>query len=145
MPYLEGSEDLSHKKEWNQEAAGTKLTEQKRPEAKTDFHERKLGSSSNQDTSGGLPDSGYGKNSWPDLSLSSADKIGQGSLGTKVSKNLSELSKLSSSRGGKIANFWNYEYIVSLSMSICVCLDICLPMSFVLVFQHHCMKNNKHA
>lgn len=102
MPFPEASEDLSNKKELKQEAAVSKLTELKKPEAKTDFHE-KLGSGSNLDNSGGLPASGYGANSWPDLSLSSAAKIDQGSLG-----NLGELSKFSSSRGGKIANCWNY-------------------------------------
>ncbi|MED6124465.1 hypothetical protein PIB30_059122 [Stylosanthes scabra] len=98
VPYPEGSEDLNNKKEWNQEA-GTKLNEQKKPEAKTTFHERKIGSSSNHDTGEELPGSGYGKNPWPNLSLSTVDKLDQGSLGTEVSKNLSELSKLSSSRG----------------------------------------------
>ncbi|MED6216209.1 hypothetical protein PIB30_005474 [Stylosanthes scabra] len=97
VPYPEGSEDLSNKKEWNQEA-GTKLNEQKKPEAKTTFHERKIGSSSNHDTGEELPGSGYGKSPWPNLSLSTVDKLDQGSLGTEVSKNLSELSKLSSSR-----------------------------------------------
>ncbi|XP_027343867.1 protein LNK2 isoform X6 [Abrus precatorius] len=95
VPYPEVNEDLSDKKEWNQEVAATKL---KRPEAKSDFHERKLGSSSNLDNSGELPASGYGTNSWPDLSLSSAAKIDKGFLGTEVSKNLSEHSKFSSSR-----------------------------------------------
>ncbi|KAG5049240.1 hypothetical protein JHK85_010343 [Glycine max] len=102
VPYPEVNEDVSNKKEWNQEAAATKLTELKRPEAKTDFHERKLGSSSNLDNSGELPTSGYGTNAWPDLALSSSAKIDHGSLGTEVSNNLSELSKLSSSRGEEI-------------------------------------------
>ncbi|TKY49687.1 hypothetical protein E2542_SST27129 [Spatholobus suberectus] len=98
VPYPKVNEDVSNKKEWNQGAAATKLTELKRPEDKTDFHERKLGSSSNLDNSEELPASGYGTNSWPDLSLSSSAKIDQGSLSTEVSKNLSELSKFSSSR-----------------------------------------------
>ncbi|KAJ1414951.1 protein LNK2-like isoform X2 [Sesbania bispinosa] len=98
VPFPEASEDISNKIELNQEAAVTKLAELKRPEAKTDFHDRKLGSSSNLDNSGGLPASGYGTNSWPDLSLSSAAKIDQDSLGTEVSKSLGEHSKFSSSR-----------------------------------------------
>ncbi|XP_028191486.1 protein LNK2-like isoform X2 [Glycine soja] len=98
VPYPEVNEDVSNIKEWNQEAAATKLTKLKRPEAKTDFHERKLGSSSNLDNSGELLTSGYGTNAWPDLSLSTSANIDQGSLGTEVSKNLSELSKFSSSR-----------------------------------------------
>ncbi|XP_061352881.1 protein LNK2-like isoform X2 [Gastrolobium bilobum] len=102
VPYLKASEDLSNKKEWNQEAATTKLNELKRSEAKTDFDERKLGSSSNLNNSGRLSAIGYGTNSWPDLSLSSAAKIDHGSRGTEESKFFSELSKFSSSRGGKI-------------------------------------------
>ncbi|XP_057455283.1 protein LNK2 isoform X2 [Lotus japonicus] len=100
VPFPEESEDLSNKKELNEEAAVTKLTELKKAEAKTDFHGIKLGSSCNHDNSGGLPTSGVGKNTWPDLSLSSAVKIDHGSLGTEVYKNLGELSKFSSSRGG---------------------------------------------
>ncbi|KAL2337153.1 hypothetical protein Fmac_011599 [Flemingia macrophylla] len=98
VPYPEVNEDVSNKREWNQEASATKLSELKSLEPKNDFDERKLGSCSNLDNGGELPASGYGTNSWPDLSLSSAAKIDQGSLGTEVSKNLSELSKFSSSR-----------------------------------------------
>lgn len=107
VPFPEASEDVRNKKEVNQESAVCKLSKLKQPEAKTDFHE-KLGSSSNLDNSGGLPDSGYGETSWHDLSLSSATKIEQGSLGTELSTHRGELSKLSTSRGGKIANCWNY-------------------------------------
>ncbi|XP_029128715.1 protein LNK2 isoform X2 [Cajanus cajan] len=98
VPYPEVNEDVSNKREWNQEASANKLSELKRPEAKNDFDERKLGSCSNLDNSGELPASGYGTNSWPDLSLSTSAKIDQGSLGTEVSKNLTELGKFSSSR-----------------------------------------------
>lgn len=105
VPFPEVSEDLCKKKEWNQEAAGITLTEQKKPEAKSDFQGRTLGSSSNIDNSKGLSPTGYGVNSWPDLSLSSATKTDHGSLGTEVSK--SEISKHSSSRGDKFANCWN--------------------------------------
>lgn len=104
MPFPEASEDLSNKKELNREAPVSNLTELKKPETKTDFHE-KLGSSSNLGNCGGLLASGYGANSWPDLSLSSAAKIDQGSHGTELSKNLGEFTKFSSSRGGKIASY----------------------------------------
>ncbi|XP_073224411.1 protein LNK2 isoform X4 [Cicer arietinum] len=97
VPFPEASEDVRNKKEVNQESAVCKLSKLKQPEAKTDFHE-KLGSSSNLDNSGGLPDSGYGETSWHDLSLSSATKIEQGSLGTELSTHRGELSKLSTSR-----------------------------------------------
>ncbi|KAF7836174.1 protein LNK2-like isoform X1 [Senna tora] len=93
VPFSVASEDLCNKKEWNQEAAGVTLTEQKRSEAKIDFQGRKLGSSSNIDNS-----KGYGVNSWPDLSLSTAAKTDQGSRGTELSKSLSKISKYSSSR-----------------------------------------------
>ncbi|XP_047178020.1 protein LNK2 [Vigna umbellata] len=99
VPYPEINKDVSNKKEFNQEASTTKLTELKRPEAKSDFYERKLGSSSNLDNSVELPVSGYGTDAWPDLSLSSSAKIDQGTLGTEVSKNFRELGKFSSRIG----------------------------------------------
>ncbi|CAJ2638882.1 unnamed protein product [Trifolium pratense] len=97
VPFPEASEDLRNKKEVNQEAAACKLTKRKQPETNTDCHEN-LGSSSNVNNSGGLLASGYGASSWPDSSLSSAAKIDQGSMGTELSKNRGELSKLSTSR-----------------------------------------------
>ncbi|KAK4285390.1 hypothetical protein QN277_002093 [Acacia crassicarpa] len=90
--------DLGNKKEWNQEAASIKLTEQRRPEVKIDVHCRKQGSTSKLDDGGGLSASGYDTNSWPDLSLSSASKTDQGSLGTEVSKTFSEIRTFNSSR-----------------------------------------------
>ena len=107
VPYPDASEDLRNKKEWNQEAAAVKLTDQKRPEDKIDIHGRKLESSSNLENDRGLSASGFCTNSWPELSLSNAVEADQGSLGTEVSKNLTEISKHFSSRGGKIANRWN--------------------------------------
>jgi len=98
VPYQEASEDLHVKKEWNHEASATKLIEQKRREAKTDLHRRKLGSSSKPDVIEGQSASESGANSWPDLSLSSAAKTDQGSLGTEVSKNLGEISKFISGK-----------------------------------------------
>ncbi|KAJ1413542.1 hypothetical protein SESBI_19618 [Sesbania bispinosa] len=94
VPYPESSEDLHNKKEWNQDASAVKLIEQKGIEAKTDFHGRKLGSSSKLDNSAGTSNSGYGTNSWPDLSLSSTAKTDQSSLGTEVSKTSEETIKL---------------------------------------------------
>ncbi|XP_027355953.1 protein LNK2-like isoform X3 [Abrus precatorius] len=94
VPYQEASEDLHDKKEWNQKACATKLIEQRRIEAKTDFHQRKLGSSSKLDNIEGQSASESGTNSWPDLSLSSAAITDQGSLATEVSKNLEETTHL---------------------------------------------------
>ncbi|KAI5410791.1 hypothetical protein KIW84_056069 [Lathyrus oleraceus] len=89
VPFPERSEDHRNKKEVNQEPAVCKLTKRKQPETKTDFH-RKPGSSSNLDNSGRLPATGYGESSWSDLSLPSAAKIDQGSLGNDLSKNQEE-------------------------------------------------------
>ncbi|XP_028785928.1 protein LNK2-like isoform X2 [Neltuma alba] len=98
VPYPEVTADLGNKKEWNQEASSNKLSEHKRPEVKIDVQRRKLGSTSKLHNSGGLPASGYDTNSWADLSLSSAAKTDQGSLGTEVSKTFSEIRQLNSSR-----------------------------------------------
>ncbi|KAK7314219.1 hypothetical protein VNO77_39432 [Canavalia gladiata] len=118
VPYPEASEDLHDKKEWNQEAFATKLVEQKRIEAKTNFHRRKLGSSSKLDIIEGQSASESGTNSWPDLSLSSAAKTDQGSLGTEVSKNLEETAQLerdvenfqSANEGKEQGDFVNYAW-----------------------------------
>ncbi|XP_028769997.1 protein LNK2 isoform X1 [Neltuma alba] len=98
VPYPEVTADLGNKKEWNQGASSNKLSEHKRPEVKIDVQRRKLGSTSKLHNSGGLPASGYDTNSWADLSLSSAAKTDQGSLGTDVSKTFSEIRQLNSSR-----------------------------------------------
>ena len=45
VPFPEASEDLCNKKEWNQEAAGVTLVEQKKPEAKIDIQGKVIGSS----------------------------------------------------------------------------------------------------
>jgi len=138
VPYPEVNEGVSNKKEFNQEASTTKLTELKRPEAKTDFYERKLRSSSNLDNSVELPVSGYGTHAWPDLSLSSSAKMDQGSLGTEVSKNLRELGKFSS-RIGKIAIYWNSDQ-KPVNSFLFLCRPLCLLMFFLLV-----LANSKHA
>jgi len=98
VPYQEASEDLLDEKKWNQEASPSKLTEQKRTETKTEFHQEKLGSSSKFDTIEGQSASESGTNSWADLSLSSAAKTDQGSWGAEVSKNLGEISKFISAK-----------------------------------------------
>ncbi|KAI9116623.1 hypothetical protein K1719_012281 [Acacia pycnantha] len=98
VPFPEASGDLCNRKEWNQEAAGVTLAEQKKPEAKIDFQGKKIGSSSNIDNRDDLSPSGYGKSSWPDLSLYIPAKTDQGALGTEVSKSLIEISKNSASK-----------------------------------------------
>ncbi|RDX69660.1 Protein LNK2 [Mucuna pruriens] len=109
VPYPEASEDLHDKKEWNQESSATKLIEQKRIEAKTGFHQGKLGSSSKLDIIEGQSAPESGTNSWPDLSLSSAAKIDQGSLGAEVSKNLEETAHLEKDIE-KHSDFVNYAW-----------------------------------
>ncbi|XP_061350014.1 protein LNK2-like isoform X2 [Gastrolobium bilobum] len=68
VPYWDKSKDLHNKKELNQEASDLKHIEQKRIEAKTDVHGRKLVSSSKIDNHAGLSASGHGTNSWTDSS-----------------------------------------------------------------------------
>ncbi|CAJ1978116.1 unnamed protein product [Sphenostylis stenocarpa] len=109
VPYPEGSEDLNDKKKWNQEASASKLIEQKRTEIKTDIHQGTLGSSSKFDTIEGQSASESGTNSWPDLSLSSAAKIDQDSLGAEVSKNLEETTQLEK-EVEKQGDFANYSW-----------------------------------
>ncbi|XP_020215263.1 protein LNK2 isoform X2 [Cajanus cajan] len=88
VPYPEASEDLRDKKGWNQEDSVTKLIEQKTIEAKAEIHQGKQGSSSKLDIIEGQSPTESGTKSWNDLSLSSAAKTDQGSLGAEVSKNL---------------------------------------------------------
>ncbi|KAL2971894.1 hypothetical protein AAZX31_15G223600 [Glycine max] len=110
VPYPEASEDLNDKKEWSQEASATKLIDQKRIEAKTDFHQGKLGSSSKLDIIEGQSASESGTNSWPDLSLSTAAKTDQGSLGAAdVSKTLEETTQLEKDVE-KQGDFVNYAW-----------------------------------
>ncbi|XP_059430332.1 protein LNK2 [Corylus avellana] len=99
VPYPEASEDYRNKKEWNQDAANIKPTEQRTAGSKIGLHGRKLESSSDLDNNEDITTSGFGMDSWPDLSLSSAAKTDQDSMGTEVSNNLTESSKYNSSRG----------------------------------------------
>jgi hypothetical protein len=115
VPYPEASEDYRNKKEWNQDAANIKTTEQRTAGSKIDLHGRKLESSSDLDNNEDITTSGFGMDSWHDLSLSSAAKTDQDSMGTEVSNNLTESSKYNSSRCGKNINYWNKFYV-------CVCV-----------------------
>ncbi|XVF00294.1 hypothetical protein REPUB_Repub03eG0272400 [Reevesia pubescens] len=96
VPLQEGSENGPRKKEWSQEIAILKSTEQKAPGEKVDLHGRKLEGSSNFNANGGTATSGFGMGSWPELSLSNAAKTNQGTMGSKVSNNLVEVAKCSS-------------------------------------------------
>ncbi|XP_065868294.1 protein LNK2 isoform X2 [Euphorbia lathyris] len=90
VPYPEAKEDYGKKKEWAQEANNSKFSEQKPPGAKVDTHEQKLGSSSNFESSEGASASGFGIDSWPNLSLSTTVKTDQDSLDTSVTNKLTE-------------------------------------------------------
>ncbi|GLT74552.1 hypothetical protein SLA2020_463400 [Shorea laevis] len=101
VPFQEGSEDYRNKKEWSQETANIKPSEQKTPGAKLDFHGGKLESGSNLNVDGGISTHGIGVDSWPDLSLSNVPKTDQDYLGTEVSNNLAEITKYSSTSGAE--------------------------------------------
>lgn len=98
VPYPEASEDYHNKKQWKQDAANIKPTEQRTAGSKIDLYGRKLESSSDLDTNEDLTASGFGMDSWPDLSLSNAAKTDPDSMGTEVSNDLTESSKYNSSR-----------------------------------------------
>ena len=124
VPYPEASEDY-RKKEWTQEAATNKPTEQRTAGAKTHLHGIKLESSSNLETNGEISTSGFGVDSWPDLSLSNAVKAEQDSMGTGVSNNLTEISTYNSTRGAENTSHWNelHAYICACFCVVCVCTD----------------------
>lgn len=84
VPYPGASEDYRNKKEWNQEAATIKPTEQRTAGTKIDLHGRKLESSSNLSSNEDIT-TGFDMDSWPDLSLPSAVKAEQDSMGTEIS------------------------------------------------------------
>lgn len=111
MPYPEASEDYCNKKEWNQDAANIKPTEQRKAGSKIGLHGRKLESSSDLDTNEDITTSGFGMDSWPDLSLSNAAKTDQDFMDTEVSNDLTESGKYNSGRGGKNINYWNKLYV----------------------------------
>ncbi|XP_020533899.1 protein LNK2 isoform X2 [Jatropha curcas] len=102
VPYPEASGDFCKKKKWSQEANNIKSNEQKATGTKIDIHGRKLQSSSNFDSSEGASTLGFGIDSWPNLSLSTAAKTHQESLDTSVSNNLTEITKFDSSGGDAV-------------------------------------------
>lgn len=118
VPYPEASEDY-RKKEWTQEAATNKPTEQRTARAKTDMHGIKLESSSNLETNGEISTSGFGLDSWPDLSLSNTVKAEPDSMGTGVSNNLTEISTYNSTRGAEHTSHWNELHVLYMCMLLC--------------------------
>lgn len=118
VPYPEASENY-RKKEWTQEAATNKPTEQRTARAKTDLHGIKLESSSNLETNGEISTSGFGLDSWPDLSLSNTVKAEPDSMGTGVSNNLTEISTYNSTRGAEHTSHWNELHVLYMCMFLC--------------------------
>lgn len=99
VPYPAGSEDFRSKKEWKQEANINKPTEQSN--AKVDLLGEKVESSTNLVNNDESSDSRMGVESWPDLPLSNSER---GSMGTKVSNGLSDITKFESSTGNTVEN-----------------------------------------
>ncbi|XP_050385217.1 protein LNK2 [Argentina anserina] len=77
VPYPEATDEYLDKKVNNQESDTIKSTEHKALGSKVDLHGTELETSSNFKTSEGISTSGFGTDSWPDLSLSSLDKSEQ--------------------------------------------------------------------
>ncbi|WCJ39043.1 hypothetical protein M5689_020065 [Euphorbia peplus] len=91
VPYREAKEDHGTKKDWAHEVNNSKFSEQNPPGEKLNTRGRKLGSSSNVESSGGASASGFGIDSWRNLSLSSTTKTDQDSLdNTSVTNKLTE-------------------------------------------------------
>lgn len=72
VPHPEENEDHQKKKEWNQETAPIKPTEEKILGLKIDFDDSKTGSSANINKKRCLDVSAFGSDSWPNLSPSNA-------------------------------------------------------------------------
>ncbi|XP_030446483.1 protein LNK2-like isoform X1 [Syzygium oleosum] len=72
VPHPEGNEDHQKKKEWNQETAPIKPTEEKILGLKIDFNDSKTGSSANINKKRCSDVSAFGSDSWPNLSSSNA-------------------------------------------------------------------------
>ncbi|KAJ8748777.1 hypothetical protein K2173_011332 [Erythroxylum novogranatense] len=97
VPYPEATDNYSKRKQWSEE--DVKSTRQKVSTTKVDMHGTRLKNSSNFEISEGTYASGSGMHSWHGLPVSHAVKTDQDSLGTSVSNNLINTSKVDSSRG----------------------------------------------
>ncbi|XP_031091707.1 protein LNK2-like isoform X1 [Ipomoea triloba] len=82
----------SVKEEWDLEASNAKPGDQKKPALKSGF-DIKLESSSKHATDEALPALAFGKDSWPDLSLSNTTKMDQGSSCKETTNDVTEISK----------------------------------------------------
>lgn len=82
----------SVKEEWDLEASNAKPGDQKKHAPKSGF-DIKLESSSKHATDEALPALAFGKDSWPDLSLSNTTKMDQGSSCKETTNDVTEISK----------------------------------------------------
>ncbi|KAI8545956.1 hypothetical protein RHMOL_Rhmol07G0078100 [Rhododendron molle] len=105
VPYPEGNEDRppglygGHiKKEWNQEATNAKPPVQNKYLNNNDYAGDKQEGALRCDSAEGTSAGRCRMEPWPDLSLSHASKTRQDSMGTEVSKDLTEITEIDSSR-----------------------------------------------
>ncbi|KAE8662570.1 Agglutinin-like protein ALA1, putative isoform 1 [Hibiscus syriacus] len=110
VPYQEGSENCLSKKEWIKETAAIKPTEQKSPGDKVDLHRRKLEGGSDLNANGGIANSIYSMDLWPELSLSSTEKSNHDSMAREVSDNLVGITECSSKNGKEQGDFVDYSW-----------------------------------
>ncbi|KAE8711872.1 Agglutinin-like protein ALA1, putative isoform 1 [Hibiscus syriacus] len=110
VSYQEGSENCLSKKEWSKETAAIKPIEQKTPGDKFDLHRRKLEGGSDLNANGGIANSIFSMDLWPELSLSSAEKTNHDSMASEVSDNLVGITECSSKNGKEQGDFVDYSW-----------------------------------
>ncbi|KAK8661950.1 hypothetical protein V6N13_091538 [Hibiscus sabdariffa] len=110
VPYQEGSENCQSKKEWSEETAAIKSTEQKTLGDKVDLQRKKLKGGSNLNANGRVATSRFGMDLWPELSLSSTAKTDHDSMASEVSGNLVEVTECSSKNGKDQGDFVDYSW-----------------------------------
>ncbi|KAI8548274.1 hypothetical protein RHMOL_Rhmol07G0261200 [Rhododendron molle] len=107
FPFPDGNEDRppglygGHvKKEWNQEATNAKPPVQNKYLNNNDYAGNKQEGALRYDSAEGTSAGRCRMEPWPDLSLSHASKTRQDSMGSEVSKDLTEITEIDSSRCG---------------------------------------------
>ncbi|XP_024021106.1 protein LNK2 isoform X2 [Morus notabilis] len=98
VPYPKGTEDCRIKKEWKEESAVIKPTEQKSPRAKVDLNGKIPEGSSSVVKHDGNSAYGIGMEPWSDLPLPNAANTELESVDTEVPTGLTEITKYHSSR-----------------------------------------------
>lgn len=115
VPYPEGNEDRppglygGHiKKEWNQGATNAKPPVQNKYLNNNDYAGDKQEGALRYDSTEGTSVGRCRMEPWPDLSLSHASKTHQDAMGTEVSKDLTEITEIDSSRCGKLRKYLSF-------------------------------------